>query len=248
MPTPIALILEDFEEELLAIRVLVRAASAPQLGSPRTRVAGANAALLLLAATFEEFVRQTAKAFARAVVEASQSYEQLPPKLAGVAWKRALESLARIQLDPRTQNFSREGIFADALTKFTSVYEFCKGDLTQDIYEELIHNQNNMRPQELNSLFKISGLGNVCLLLSAHPDLIIFVDEENQQSANARIVERMEDFFERRNQAAHSINAMRSSGPAQIETDVDLLRAFSRALAATVEVKIPDTAARNQGG
>jgi hypothetical protein len=243
MATQFTVILEDFEEELQAIKILVQASADPALGRPRTRVAGANAAVLLLAATFEEFVRQMARAFARAVVEACEVYDQLPPKLAAVAWKRTLEGMARIRLDPQAKNFSREGLFSDALTRFTVVYEFCKGDLTQDIYNDLIHNENNMRPQEINSLFKLSGLSNVCLLASAFPYIMEFVSETEPGKANGRLVEHLEDFFERRNQVAHSINAMRSSGPEQINGDIELLTAFGRALAETLEGKTPPNGA-----
>ena len=75
MATHFTVILDDFEEELEAIKILVQASADPRLGKPRTRVAGANAAVLLLAATFEEFVRQMARAFARAVVEACEAYD-----------------------------------------------------------------------------------------------------------------------------------------------------------------------------
>lgn len=237
MATHFTVILDDFEEELEAIKILVQASADPRLGKPRTRVAGANAAVLLLAATFEEFVRQMARAFARAVVEACEAYDQLPPRLAAVAWKRTLEGLARMQLVPQTKTFSREGVFADALTRFTVIYEFCKGDLTQDVYGDLIHNENNMRPQEINSLFKLSGLNNVCQLTSTFPALMDFVSETEPGKANGRLVERLEDFFERRNQVAHSINAMRSSGPEQINGDIELLTTFGRALAATLGEK-----------
>lgn len=239
MATPFTVILEDFEEELIAIRVLVQASDNPALGRPRARVAGANAAVLLLAATFEEFVRQLARAYARSVVEACVSYDRLPPKLAAVAWKRTLESVARIQLDPQTQNFSREGVFADALTRFTVIYEFCKGDLTQDVNGDLIHNENNMRPQEINYLLKLSGLKNVCLLTAAVPDLMDLVSESEPDKANDRVVARLEQFFERRNQVAHSINAMRSSGPNQTNSEITFLEAFGRALAVTVERHAP---------
>lgn len=237
MATVFSAVLEDYEEELDAIRILVQASADPALGKPRARIAGANAAVLLLAATFEEFVRQLARAYAKNVVDACGSFERLPPKLAGVAWRRTLESMARIRLDPQLTHFSREGVFADALTRFTTVYEFCKGDLSQDIFSDLIHNESNMRPQEINGLFNLSGLKNVCLLASSSPDLMNFVNETEPSKANARIVERLEDFFERRNQIAHSINAMRSSGPGQINEDINLLTIFGKAIAATLETQ-----------
>lgn len=237
MATVFSVVLEDYEEELEAIRALVQASADPALGRPRARIAGANAAILLLAATFEEFVRQLARAYAKAVVDASGSYERLPPKLAAIAWRRTLEAIARIRLDPQVSNFSREGVFVDALTRFTTVYEFCKGDLSQDIYGELIHNENNMRPQEINYLFKLSGLKNACLLASSSPELMSFLNESEPNKAHTRFIERLEDFFERRNQVAHSINAMRSSGPGQINEDINLLATFGKAIAGALEAE-----------
>ena len=64
-----------------------------------------------------------------------------------------------------------------------------------------------------------------------------FVNEIEPGKANARIVERLEDFFERRNQIAHSINAMRSSGPEQINEDINLLAIFGKVIAATLEAQ-----------
>lgn len=235
MATVFSAVLADYEEELDAIRILVQASADPALGKPRARVAGANAAVLLLAATFEEFIRQLARAYAKAVVDACESYERLPAKLATVAWRRTLEAIARLRLDPQISNFSREGMFADALTRFTTVYEFCKGDLSQDIYQELIHNENNMRPQEINGLFNLSGLKNICMLASSSQDLMNFVNEVEPGKANARVVELIEDFFERRNQIAHSINAMRSSGPDQINKDINFLCSFGKGIVAALE-------------
>jgi hypothetical protein len=190
----------------------------------------------LLAATFEEFVRELARGFARHVVESCGSYEKLPPKLASVAWRRTLESLARVQLNPKKEVFSRESIFADALTKFTVVYEFCRGDIKQDIYDDLIHNENNMRLGEINSLFKISGVTDICRKACDDPSLTEILGETEAGKAHGRLLDRLDEFFERRNQVAHRISAMQSSGPDQIYRDIELLRSLAQALLATVEI------------
>jgi len=233
------LIFEEFEDELAAIEALVDAAADPNLGRPKARVAGANAAALLLAAAFEEFIRECARAYAKASVESCGSYEDLPPKMAPIAWKRTMENLARVHLNPKKEIFSRESIFADALTRFTVTYEFCKGDITQDIYQDLIHNENSMRPQEINTLFNISALGNACGLASEQEPLLSFFNEINPGKTLIQFVESLDEFFERRNKVAHSLNLMSSSGPSQIKADISLLRAFSRALALALEIKAP---------
>lgn len=239
MISAFGVLFEEFDQELQAIRILINFAGEAKLTSAKARVAGANAAVLLLAATFEEYIRELAREFARAIVAATPTYDKLPPKLASIAWKRTMEGLARIQLNPKKEIFSRESIFSDAQTRFAVTYEFCRGDLTQDIYRDLIHNENNMRPEQLNALFKLSGLNNVCNHAAEHPDLKTFLGEDQQNATNARLVEALEDFFNRRNQTAHSIRAMQSVSAEAIGTDIDLLRSFGRALAETLEAKAP---------
>jgi hypothetical protein len=238
MPSTFAVIAEEFEQELDAIMTLVQPAGRDE-ASARTRVAGANAAVLLLAATFEEYVRELAREYARSIVAAAPSYDRLPPKLASVAWKRTMEGLARLHLDRKTDVFSRESIFSDAQTRFTITYDFCRGDLTKDIYHDLIHNENNMRPQELNALFKLSGLGNVCMLAAGDHGLKELFGVEEDALAHARLLSGVEDFFDRRNRTAHELRAMSSAGPEAISADINLLRRFGLALASVTEANAP---------
>src|SRR3546814_106825 len=168
------------------IRSLVNAFNDPHKSAPKARIVAANSATLLLAATFEEFVREMARAFARAVVTASDSFERLPPKLAATAWRRTMETLARLRIDTRSKVFSAESVFSDALTRFNVVYGFCKGDLSQDIYNELIYNENNMRPGEINSLFKVSDLVDVCSKLADQRPLLENLGEVAAGQAHGR--------------------------------------------------------------
>jgi RiboL-PSP-HEPN len=239
--TDFSVITEAFGDDLAAIRSLVNAFNDPHKSAPKARIAAANSATLLLAATFEEFVREMARAYARAVVTATDSFERLPSRLANTAWRRTMETLARIRIDTRTKVFSAESMFSDALTRFTIVYEFCKGDLSQDIYNELIYNENNMRPSEINSLFKVSDLVDVCLQLADKKPLLENFGESEPGKAHGRLLSGLEEFFERRNGIAHSLNPARSSGPDQIQKDIDMLDAFGKSLCATLESLAPKT-------
>lgn len=233
------LITEEFVGDLDAIRSLVEAFSDPHSSEPKARIAAANSATLLLAATFEEFIREMARAHARAVVAKTESFEKLPRKLASTAWQRTLVALARIQIGNATLTFSAESEFSDALTRFNAVYEFCKGDLSQDIYGDLIHNENNMRPQEINSLFKVSDLGDVCSKLADKKPLLDNFGESEASKTHGRLLESLNDFFERRNGIAHSLNPARSSGPDQILKDIDMFDAFGKSLCETLDALAP---------
>ncbi len=237
--TVFGVISEEFTEDLDALRDLVNAFNDPHKVAPKARIAAANSATLLLAATFEEFVREMARAYARAVVTATDSFKNLPPRLATTAWRRTMETLARMQIDARSNVFSEESLFSDALTRFNVIYEFCRGDLSRDIYRELIHNENNMRPGEINSLFRVSNLRDVCSRLADKRPLLNNFAEVEAGKAHGRLLHSLEEFFDRRNGIAHSLNRSRSSGRDQIIKDIDMLDAVSNALCETLEALAP---------
>ena len=241
--TDFAVIAEEFDNDLGAIRLLVNAFDDPQTSAPKARIAAANSSTLLLAATFEEFVREMARAYARAVVASSKSIEMLPSRLAHTAWRRTMETLARVQIGRTTKGFSAESVLLDAQTRFNVVSEFCKGDLSQDIYSDLIYNENNMRPSEINSLFRVSELRDVCCKVSDKEPLLRNFNESEPGKVHGQLLRGIEEFFGRRNGIAHSLNLARSSGPDQIIKDINMLSAFGWSLCETLEVLAPTATA-----
>jgi hypothetical protein len=240
MASVFEVITEEFVDDMEAIRSLVVTFSDPQK-TAKARIAAANSATLLVAATFEEFVREMAREYARAVVTNTESFDKLPPKLASTAWKRTMDGLSKVRFDGNQTGAGTENAFGATQARFTVIYDFCKGDLTQDIYRDLIHNENNMRPGELNSLFKVSGLGDVCKKLSDKQPMLEVFGETEAGKAHGKLISSLEDFFERRNAIAHALNPGQSSGPAQIDNDINILERFGKALCETLDTLAPKT-------
>lgn len=237
MPSVFQLIREDFFSELEAIRHLVvtlDAAGQP----PKSRVAAANSATLLVAATFEEYVRQTAREHARLVVAKTKTPAELPKNLAATAWRRHLERLAKVRLDVDDQP-SRERFLVETRTRFSAVHEFVRGDLTQDIYDDLIHNENNMRPNEINALFKVAGMSDVCSKLCEKQPIVDYFGESSAGKAHGKLLIALNEFMERRNNIAHALNPNSSTGTDQIIKDLDMLEAFASSLCETLDDLIP---------
>lgn len=233
MANAFEVITEEFVDDMEVIRSLVETFSDPQT-TAKARIAAANSATLLVAATFEEFVREMAREYARVIVTNAGSFEKLPTKLASIAWKRTMEGLSKVRLDSKQINGGTEHGFGSALARFTVVHEFCQGDLTKDIYRDLIHNENNMRPGEVNSLFKVSGLSDICAKLSDKQQVLDVFGETEPGKAHGKLLSELEEFFERRNVIAHALKRGQSSGPAQIINDINLLASFGRALSETL--------------
>lgn len=233
MATDFELITEEFREDCAAIRVLVsNFDDLRQLA--KTRVAAANSATLLVAATFEEYIRQLARQYAKEVVRNAASLDQLPPAMLTAAWKRTMEGLAKIKFESSQFNVSNGNIFGVAQNRFTVIYEFFRGDLTQDIYQDLIHNENNMRATEINGLFRVSGLINICLMSSDKAPLLEYLGEIEKGKAHGKLLNSLDEFFDRRNKIAHALNLRQSSGPSQIKSDLDMFECFASAITETL--------------
>lgn len=228
------MIFDEFVDDLNTIRLLVSTFSSPTQ-SPKLRIAAANAATLLVAATFEEFVREMAREYARLVVARAPSFERLPPKLVSTAWRRTMDGLSKIKMHNPDGSSSANTII-DALARFTVIHDFCRGDLSKDIYRDLIHNEHNMRPAEINGLFKVSGLSDVCTKSSDKAPILDIFGETDAGRAHSKFVSGLESFFERRNLIAHSLSPTQSNGPDQIAADIDLLLGFGGSLQETLNI------------
>ena len=145
-----------------------------------------------------------------------------------------MEGLARVRFDD--EQTARESLMVDTQARFSVAYEFVKGDLRGTSIRGLDDNENNMRPTELNSLFKLAGLSDLCSKVCDKPALLLFFGETEADKAHGKLLAAFEDFFERRNEIAQAApNPGQSSGPSQISTDLEMLEAFSEAMFQTLD-------------
>jgi hypothetical protein len=101
MATEFELIFDDFSAELGALAEMAESSrTAGSAGlTPRARIAAGNGAVLLLAAMFEEYIRQQVRAAFREKTRGATGMAEFPDKLVAVVWKRSLEALARTPFD-----------------------------------------------------------------------------------------------------------------------------------------------------
>ena len=237
MTTAFSVIVEDFDEVLVSLRQLVNFGQAKS-ASARMRVATIHATTLLLTAAFEEFVRQMAREYAIQVVNKAGSVSDLPDALLETAWRRTFDELARGKPNERPKKEALVISAKQARPKIDALCAFIEGDITQDIFVHLIHNENNMRVGEINRLFKVSGLSNVCSHICRQASLKAFFMSEDDGKTHGYLLDSLEGFFNRRNEIAHSLNSARSSAPEEVSRDIDMFLAFSNDLGATLEAAI----------
>ena len=143
---------------------------------------------LLLAATFEEFVREMAREFAVQVVTKASAIADLPDRLLEVAWQRTLDQVMRKTVEAPNKKEMNKLSAGRARPKLEPLLNFMEGDISQDIFEHLIHNENNMRPGEINKMFKISGLSSTCHELCKSSHVKGYFAEDDEGRASGRLI------------------------------------------------------------
>jgi hypothetical protein len=218
---------DEFLGELKGIREFANPVSddSAKALSARARVAAANGATLLLAALYEECVRQMVRAsfnFRRVTAAGRLSF---PEKLPSIIWRRSLELLARKQLD----DLVRDGSQVDLQLK--DIVSFCiKGDLAADVSNAVSHNENNMRPEEMGRLFNQIGIQGIVTKLGECPDVQTYFGLDNPEKTAESTRSALEDFFRRRNEIAHAIQIGASDGPVSLAKDVEFFEIVSGGL------------------
>jgi hypothetical protein len=232
METEFAPIFEDFAADLDALKKMLPIAeegdSHPQ--SAKARIAAGNAATLLLAAVFEEYIRQMVKAAFREKSKVANGIKDFPPKIAANVWRQALEMLARVEIEDVEANTTSYEARLGAIVAFS-----LKKDITSDVGDVLAHNKNNMRPNQLLELFNQIGVKHILKKACEDQCLQAYFGSQNANDTCTSLTTALNDFIERRNLIAHAIGLNSSSGPEQLSQDIELLSTFGRALQQALE-------------
>ncbi len=232
-----SVIVEDFDEALASLGLLVQIGQGKAVPR-RTRVASIHATTLMLAAAFEEFIREMAREHAIQVVNKARSVSALPDTLLETAWKRTLKDLARTQRNGRSRREALRMSAKQARPKIDALCLFVEGDIRQNIYDHLIYNDHNMRAREINSMFRISGLRDICLRVCEQAALKEFFDRDDDGQTHGDLLRALDMFINRRNEIAHSLNAGISSAPQEVFRVIEMFRAFAKDLGATLETAL----------
>lgn len=221
-----SLILDDFEREISAISELADATRIGSDFSARARVSLANSLTLVLASVFEEYVRQLVRAVWLERVKNANDLSSFPPKLRSRLWRSTLERAARqpfsnVDESPRV-----------ARDRLQNLLKFClEGDISAEIASEISHNDNNMRPDQINTLFNQIGVKNVLAEGCEFEEVLEFYASEKAGQAVQNLKSDIEDFFTRRNTIAHAIAFGSSGGADSIHRDIEVFRLCAKALA-----------------
>ena len=212
---------------------MVHAFDDPQ-ADVKTRIASVNSSVLLLAATFEEFIREMAREYARLVVNASGDVEDLPSTLTEAVWKKTLEGLSQARLKVNGKSIIGK-VAKDSRVVFDSLCNFISGDFSQEIFVDLIHNNNSMRVSELNSMFRVAGLKNICARICEQNDVQNYYNENDSRVVHGLFMKENDEFIDKRNSIAHYLNARESVAASQVYQYINFYEVTSISLCACLE-------------
>jgi len=229
------LILEEFQEDISIIGHFVSSPSF-SAGSTRVRVAAANSAVLLLSATFEEFIREIASSKAKDIALTALSLENLPKLFLTIAWKKTLESTSKIKFDDKENLKNIEDTILPVESQFLDFFNYLRGDFNKEITTGMIKNQGNMRPKEINAIFKICGYDDICKIISSEDTIKEHFGESDDGKVHGYVVKKMNEFIDVRNAITHSLKRANSPSPLQISQYIDFLSVFSKSVCVTVSV------------
>jgi len=229
--SPFSVIADEFDGRLASLRQLPTLPNRVDGGpaSKGTRIAVVHATTLLLSATFEEFVRLMAREFATQVVN---NTGKLPDKVLEAAWKQTFGELARKAPGGRNNE-------SEIRDKIDLLFAFLGGDAKQGAFRRFIRNEGHLRIREINRLFKVVGINNICCEVCGHDSLFEFFDLEDRGRTHIALARGLDDFFRRRNDITHSLESVQSMAPDMIEKDINMFQAFSSDLSSTLETKAP---------
>jgi len=227
---------DDFSSELDALSEVVvgRAEGVSSSLSPKARISAGNAATLMLAAIYEEYIRQQVMSAFKEKCLRVNGHGEFPKALAGKVWKKALDSMARTQFS-RVEERARE--MEDNIRHILNFT--LKKDLASDVAKTVAHNVNNMRPQQMAELFKDIGISEIINKSCRDPKLKSLIGAPKRAELVSIVTLRVDAFFQRRNDVAHALHAGRSSGPGEILQDIELFRLFGQGLATALDTEFP---------
>ena len=225
---------DEFSEEVNIIGDLVSAFDTTHV-PPRLRTAASNSAMLLLVATFEGFVRDMAGQVARTAVDAAETLASVPTGILRSAWRRTFDAIARDKVPQSTRIQEIHQLVNDSEAKTDAMFQFLRGNIDRDIYAEVIQNDINMRPLEINRLFNISAVQNVCTQVSSEQEVIDHFQVEDANTSSEELSFFINGFIERRNRIAHELPSAVSVAPSDVLDHIKTLCVFATSLCEVLE-------------
>jgi hypothetical protein len=216
-------IYDEFDVELRAIEFILdeldRAGTNP--GAPRARIAGANGSHLLIAAVYEEFIRQSVKEVFVARVDGGKPIAELGLKIQSAVWRKSMAKLRRYDDDERI------GASAQVRSMLNGIVKFClDSSPTADVADIVCYNDNNMSVRQTEELFQTIGVKSVLSKVASIRAVRSAIGSPSKADTETQIKSRLTEFYRKRNKIAHSFVFGSASSVGELKNYISTFRAI----------------------
>ncbi|MDD7835176.1 MAE_28990/MAE_18760 family HEPN-like nuclease [Paenarthrobacter sp. AB444] len=177
-----------------------------------------GAILLYLAGRFEFFVRQTVEAATDYLVEAAETYEQLPDPVRRYLHNRSLD----VARDPSKFRLTELEAF-DILTKLVEREKPGSEELQVDSWL-ISYTDSNMRPDVLDDVLKRIGLADFWTEVGKQTEVKLLFENNSDGMCKQEARKRLSDIMNERNDIAHPTGNIQFSSAEEILQKGEFLR------------------------
>lgn len=230
------LVAEEALEELEALKKLVNFSSLGRLGgrplSNRSKLVASDAAILFIAAAFEEAVRQLGVVYAELVVAHGDIPETRLRSMKIGLWEKASAQLNNKPYG--SKNFDA----SQARLNLAIISEFCLNESNLSILiSHGIYNDRNLKSGELNALFKRLGLSDICSKVGRSEPFRAFFSVGTLNEAQVEFRKFLDKFYRDRNSATHDLSSFRAMGPVDVARNIEFFKTTTKRIS---EVLVED--------
>lgn len=193
----------------------------------RSTTTSRNAGIVLLAAHFEEYIRQQIEEYAKGVVISYNNLEiNFREKLVDSYWRSAASKLSRI----RPKGSSNWANVAQQTLNNLLAYPV-NGNTSQFDYKLISEHENNMRYETILELCKKLSISDVHTGMCRHTDFDNSIGNPHRDFRAREITRILNDFYELRNGIIHSIAQNVGVGQPTFQRWTEFFRLFATAFA-----------------
>ena len=195
--------------------------------SKNARIAIIHSSILLMAALFEKFIRDIATEYLKVNIPNSRNISAVPTDFKLALWRRTFLSINRGLTKEVMNNNGVSDIIIESELKIKKLFGFLQGNLGFNIYEDLIHNEHNMNESQLNEIFKICGIAEICKEVCEGEQIKKLYSLREKQSNYHHFRTSLDRFIKLRNSVAHDFDFKYSDNAVEFYYNCEMLIAFA---------------------
>ena len=231
--------LNSLGSKLDELKSLIELVTQKNISTPNLDISNvlSKGSIMLIASYFEDFILYTATEYVNLIIREKSDITKIPNGITNSVREEIENYVKRVFRNI----YSEEDTFIELTSKVNqrlsnieSLFKFVEGDLTSNITNRIIKTEFHLRANEINRLFKIAGINNICSMLSKRENLgkLYGFEYKNQILKNYTYIQRnlekhLAEFYKYRNSLVHPYNKASMPYTRTLPEEINFFRAFA---------------------